>query len=124
MVECRTDNSDVPGSNPGSSTNRLPPFLGYGSRRSPWSVQRAPAKILALLAQLARALACQARGYEFKSRMGLHGGIAHVGRAGALQAQGRRFDSGYLHHGVIVQLVERWSPKPNVLGSIPGRPAN
>ena len=45
LVEQWTDNPPVGGSIPSSWTSRLPSFLGYGSRRSPWSVQRAPAKI-------------------------------------------------------------------------------
>lgn len=47
-------------------------------------------------------------------------GYSSVGRASALQAECRRFESVYLHHSVLVQLVEPHTVNVVVPGSSPG----
>ena len=54
-----------------------------------------------------------------------YGLVAQQDRATAYEAVSRGFESSQVRQNRgIVQLVERWSPKPNVVGSSPTAPAN
>ena len=44
--------------------------------------------------------------------------VAQLGSASALGAEGRRFESCHSEN-VLSSVVERWFPKPNVVGSTP-----